>query len=138
YLNSAPYGGNVEGVGAASMIYWRKSASQLNVPEALNLAVIPQNPRKRVGTQQWSGETDALIAARERLARSWLVRHPEDQSMIAANGLALALRSRRDLPFLAPHLVDAMLANSHDQVIHTTLNLKTQQHDGSESVVRLG
>lgn len=126
YLNSAPYGGNVEGVGAASMIYWRKSANELNVPEALNLAVIPQNPRKRVGTQAQGSEPEALIAARERLARNWLERHPQDKPLIAANGLALLLRSRRELPFLAPHLVDTVLANSQEQTIHTTLNLKTQ------------
>lgn len=134
YLNSAPYGGNVEGVGAASMIYWRKSASQLNVPEALNLAVIPQNPRKRVGIQGQSSEPKSLIAARERLAQSWLAKHPQDKPLIAANGLALPLRSRSELPFLAPHLVDAMLAGSTQPTIRTTLDLKTQSL--IESLVR--
>ena len=38
YLNLAPYGGNVEGVGAASRIYFDKAAAELSLPEALALA----------------------------------------------------------------------------------------------------
>lgn len=41
YLNTAPYGGNIEGVQAASLIYFRKDAAKLSLPEALTLAVIP-------------------------------------------------------------------------------------------------
>ena len=47
YLNLAPYGGNIEGIGAAALIYFNKSAMQLSLPEALALVVIPQNPAKR-------------------------------------------------------------------------------------------
>ena len=49
YLNYAPYGRNIEGAGAASLIYFDKPASQLSLPEALTLAVIPQDPSKRAG-----------------------------------------------------------------------------------------
>lgn len=41
YLNTAPYGGNIEGAQAASLIYFHKSAQALTLPEALTLAVIP-------------------------------------------------------------------------------------------------
>jgi len=44
YLNLASYGGNVQGVGAASLIYFGKPVQKLNLPETLTLAVIPQNP----------------------------------------------------------------------------------------------
>jgi penicillin-binding protein 1C len=44
YLNEAPYGRNVEGAGAASLIYFGKPARHLTLPEALTLAVIPQDP----------------------------------------------------------------------------------------------
>jgi len=47
YLNTAPYGGNVEGVGAASIIYFGKAPRYLSVAQALTLAVIPQSPRLR-------------------------------------------------------------------------------------------
>ena len=41
YVNLAPYGSNVEGVAAASLIYFGKRASKLTLGEALTLAVIP-------------------------------------------------------------------------------------------------
>src|SRR5438034_5086560 len=47
YLNLAPYGRNIEGVGAASQIYFDKPASRLSRPEAVALSVIPQSPSRR-------------------------------------------------------------------------------------------
>ena len=47
YLNLAPYGGAIEGIGTASRLYFDKPARALSVGEALALAVIPQNPSKR-------------------------------------------------------------------------------------------
>src|SRR6478672_55580 len=41
YLNLAPYGRNIEGIGAASLIYFDKPASKLSRPEAVALSVIP-------------------------------------------------------------------------------------------------
>lgn len=43
YLNLAPMGGNIEGVEAASRIYFGKAAAQLSLSEALALAVIPSS-----------------------------------------------------------------------------------------------
>ncbi|MFP2928883.1 transglycosylase domain-containing protein [Pyxidicoccus sp. 3LG] len=52
YLNLAPYGRNVEGVGAASLIYFGKGVERLSLAEALTLSVVPQSPRAgtRAGT----------------------------------------------------------------------------------------
>src|ERR1700719_3803971 len=47
YLNLAPYGRNLEGIGAASEIYFDKPASKLSRPEAIALSVIPQSPSRR-------------------------------------------------------------------------------------------
>src|SRR5262249_17476786 len=47
YLNLAPYGRNLEGIGAASEIYFDKPASKLSRPEAIALSVIPQSPTRR-------------------------------------------------------------------------------------------
>src|SRR5690606_13343723 len=40
HVNLMPYGGNVQGVGAASLIYFDKPASQLDLAEALSLVLI--------------------------------------------------------------------------------------------------
>jgi penicillin-binding protein 1C len=47
YLNLAPYGRNIEGIGAASQIYFGKPAARLTGPEAIALSVIPQSPTRR-------------------------------------------------------------------------------------------
>ena len=44
YLNLAPYGRNIEGAGAASLIYFGKEPDELSPAEAMTLAVIPQSP----------------------------------------------------------------------------------------------
>ncbi|MES2889921.1 MAG: penicillin-binding protein 1C [Pseudomonadota bacterium] len=116
YLNLAPYGGNIEGVGAASLIYFNKRADRLTLPEALTLAVIPQNPNRRAAVAA-SGDTWplALSAARERLWQAWQQAHPaqagapEQVAAQAALTQPLHLRSPRQLPFLAPHAVQAAI-----------------------------
>ncbi|MEI6492863.1 MAG: penicillin-binding protein 1C [Verrucomicrobiota bacterium] len=47
YLNLAPYGGNLEGIGAASLAIFRRAPSALSRYEALALSLIPQSPARR-------------------------------------------------------------------------------------------
>lgn len=44
YFNLGPYGGNIEGVVAASWLYFQKSPSQLSLVEAIALAITPKSP----------------------------------------------------------------------------------------------
>jgi len=46
YLNIAPYGGNIRGVEAASLLYFGKHARDLSLGEATLLAGIPQQPNR--------------------------------------------------------------------------------------------
>jgi penicillin-binding protein 1C len=112
YLNLAPYGANVEGVGAASLVWFGRPVSELGPAEALALAVLPQSPVAR------SPETEAgrraWAAAREGLARRWREAGFDAGALATAGSgpalAPLALRTRRDLPYRAPHLVDRLLA----------------------------
>lgn len=115
YLNLAPYGGNIEGVAAASLIYFHKPAAQLTLPEALVLAVLPQAPSRRgkLSAHDDVGATylgAGLEAARARLYKRWRVEHGSDAAQDALLQLPLRLRSPHELPFKAPHLVDRILA----------------------------
>jgi penicillin-binding protein 1C len=65
YFNLAPYGRNIEGAGAASLLYFGKPAAQLNLCEAVALSVIPQSPRRRA--PKLEATNLALIAAENRL-----------------------------------------------------------------------
>lgn len=104
YLNLAPYGRNIEGLAAASLIYFNKKPSELSLPEALTLAVIPQNPNKRNPTK--TGNVKALLSARSRLLQRWLELHPEDSLQVGQFELPLAVKSPEQLPNAAPHFVN--------------------------------
>jgi penicillin-binding protein 1C len=121
YLNFAPYGNNIEGVGAASLIYFNKPALDLSLPELLTLTVIPQNPGKRLPSQQ------LLKIARDKLYTRWQALHPDDRKHQALMHLPLQMRSIRHTPFLAPHLVNDLLATNNDSRLITTLDIKLQQ-----------
>ena len=47
HLNLMPYGGNIQGIGAASLIYFDKAAARLDLAESLALVLIPQSPARR-------------------------------------------------------------------------------------------
>lgn len=122
YLNLAPYGGNVEGVGAASLVYFDKPVSNISLPEALTLSIIPQNPSKRT-----PGNSD-LKSIRDHLYSRWLVQHPEDADKKETFGLPLVMQTTHSLPFSAPHLVNMVLHDSsvHQQSVDTTLDSRVQ------------
>ena len=128
YLNIAPYGGNIEGVGAASLIYFNKPASELNLSEALTLAVIPQNPNRR--NPSVASNRSTVTQARLRLSQRWLEQYPADKPKAKQLELPLAIRSISELPFHAPHFVNH-INQQHSQwehgVINTTLNLQKQR-----------
>ena len=44
YFNLAPYGGNIEGVGAAAYLYFDKGAEKLSLSEAAVLTALPASP----------------------------------------------------------------------------------------------
>lgn len=107
YMNLAPFGGNIQGVGAASLIYYGKPASAINAGEALTLAVIPQRPSSRAGRNL---QEDSLLKARERLAGQWLDAKEPDNSERRQLELPVVAHPRYTMPQQAPHFVDALLA----------------------------
>src|SRR6266511_1451997 len=101
YLNLAPYGRNIEGVGAASQIYFDKTAARLTRPESIALSVIPQSPTRR-----------ALFAGRENPSldsaqKNWYDRAKINQEFFARSFSARAQTERK---FLAPHFVQQVVA----------------------------
>jgi penicillin-binding protein 1C len=123
YLNLAPYGRNVEGVGAASLVYFGAPVARLSVPQLMTLAVIPQNPRERHPNPNATASV-ALYDARRRLWLSWLAQEPGD-ARFSADIEAVPSRSPEQLPFLAPHFTDALLRRA-DGDVRSTLDLRRQ------------
>ncbi len=142
YLNLVPVGKNIQGVAAASFIYFGKPVSKLQLPEALTLAVIPQSPARRASS---SDDSQALLNARQALFYKWTARHPAALRDADLMKLKLSLKSPHDLPFRAPHFVDSLLQSSRAEGhIVTTLDLPLQSilerqiHSFIERQKRLG
>ncbi len=109
YLNAVPFGGNIQGVGAASRIYFGKSPDRITLGEALALAVIPQSPVARAGRL---ADERRVLAARARLGARWLARHGDDAADRRQVDLPIVARPQYAMPWQAPHFVDALLAPS--------------------------
>jgi len=119
-INLLPYGQNIQGVGAASLVYFGKTPDQLTLAESLALVLIPQSPAARAPA---GAEPASLRAARLRLFAAWLAQHPQARSIAELMPAALHFRALEQLPFAAPHLSNALLAQAgHDTAIHTTLD----------------
>jgi penicillin-binding protein 1C len=126
YLNVVPFGGNIQGVGAASRIYFGKPPDRLTLGEALTLAVIPQRPSTRSGR---SASDSELLAARARLADVWLRAQRDASADRRQLELPIVARARQAMPYGAPHFVDALLAGRTDapRRIETTIDADLQR-----------
>jgi penicillin-binding protein 1C len=133
YLNLAPYGGNVQGVAAAAQLDFGRRPRDLDLPQMLALAVMPQAPEARAAdAAPGAVESASLHVARLRHYAAWLERHPEDarQSGLVQAPLRFA---RSGLPFRAPHFANMALlrtaqagAMPPDATLHTSLDLRLQ------------
>ena len=135
YFNLVSYGRNIEGVGAASLIYFNKSAAELSPIESITLAVVPQNPNKRNPTSAQGREQ--IYKARKRLFKNWKQSEGSNNLLATQVNMPLAVRDPKRLPFLAPHLIGDLNHSlpkfSHGR-INTTLDLTKQST--TETIVK--
>ena len=143
YLNLVPYGGNVEGIGAASLVLFGKTPDRLSLPEALSLTLLPQNPNQRLQALHAGPRAPEFVRMREALGRRLLATWPSAGDLRLLN-LGVTARNT-DLPFLAPHFTDQMLAETPGgNSVKTTLDLPLQRllerqvHRFVETQKRLG
>lgn len=120
YLNLAPYGRNIEGVGAASQLHFNKTARHLSGPEAVALSVIPQSPVRRALSDR---ENSSVTAAQ----KNWY-----DRAKIEVGSDFTARlfnpRAQENNKMRAPQFVQQVLETekSRDQIV-TTLDWERQQ-----------
>jgi len=100
YLNLVPYGGNVEGVKSAALLYFQQPPDYLSLAQTVTLAIIPNRPRGLV----LGRHNGAILQERNR----WLRRFGQ-QGLFPPQDIADALLEPLDVrrhaaPALAPHL----------------------------------
>lgn len=125
YLRLAPFGGNLEGVRAASLAYFGKEPRRLSLGECALLVALPQSPEMR----RLDRNPEAARRARNRvLARA-----------VAANVVTAAEAERAKaeripavryaFPMFAPHLAETeVAAHPTENVIKLTLERNLQSN----------
>lgn len=124
YLNLVPYGSNIQGVKAASLLYFNKSPDQLSLAEITALSIIPNRPNSLV----IGAHNERLMEARNY----WLTKFKASKlfsDILIDDALEEALTAtRQPAPQLAPQFawrVRKMYPSALS--IPTTLNAKMQQ-----------
>jgi penicillin-binding protein 1C len=124
YLALAPFGGNLEGVRAASIAYFGKEPKRLSLAEAAVLVALPQSPEIR----RLDRRPEVARIARDRV----LDRMVEDgrvpvEDAVQAKAVTVP-RLRKPMPILAPHSADQAIATVKDApVIRLTLDSNLQK-----------
>ncbi len=114
YLSLAPFGGNIEGIRAASFAYFGKDARRLSHGEAATLVALPQAPEMRrpdrFAQRAINGRNRVLAVA----ARASVIPEGERQ-----HALGEAMPTVRKLfPMLAAHAAEAVVREHPTRRIH--------------------
>ncbi|MFZ5749604.1 MAG: penicillin-binding protein 1C [Pseudomonadota bacterium] len=124
YLRLAPYGGNVEGVRAASLLWFGKEPARLTAAEAALLVALPQSPETRRPDRNPGAARAARDRVLDRMAREGVIDRAEAE---AARGEAMPDR-RRSFPALAPQLADRLRRGDPTaRRLDTTLDARLQR-----------
>ncbi len=124
YLNLIPYGGNVEGLKSASLLYFGKGPQLLSLAEITTLAIIPNRPSSlRLGRN--NGQ---IMQARNGWLRRFASATVFPQPVIADALTEPLTAYRQAAPQLAPHLCGRLRREFPDQpIITSTLRPAVQQ-----------
>ena len=131
YLRLAPFGGNLEGVRAASLAYFGKEPRRLSIGEAALLVAIPQSPEMRRPDRFPISAKRARNHVLARMAKAGLISR-EDAERASAERMPVA---RREFPLLAPHLADAEIEQHKARTVHR-LTLDYMAQANIEQLVR--
>ena len=114
YLTLAPYGGNLEGIRAASLAYFGKEPLHLSLAEAALLVALPQSPELRRPDRF----PKAAQAARDRVLDRVMMAGVVPRDEIARAKSQGVPHARRELPIMAPHAADQVVAVEQSVRVH--------------------
>lgn len=123
YVRLAPFGGNIEGVRAASLAYFGKEPKRLTVAEAALLVALPQSPEQRRPDRGAPITRKARDRVIDRAAAAGVISPAE--ATFAKQQPAQTIR--HGFPSLAAHLSERLAAASRDNELHLTLDARLQE-----------
>ncbi|MBC1187304.1 peptidoglycan glycosyltransferase PbpC [Kluyvera sichuanensis] len=123
YLNRAPFGGTLQGIGAASWAYLGKPPVQLSYADAALLAVLPQAP-SRLRPDRWP---ERAQAARNKVLDRMQAQQVWSAALVKEAKEEPVWLFPRQMPQLAPLFARHILAQSRDEKVVTTLDAGLQR-----------
>lgn len=123
YLNRAPFGGTLQGVGAASWAYLGKSPAQLSYAEAALLAVLPQAP-SRLRPDRWP---ERAQAARDKVLDRMASQQVWSAQQVRESREEPVWLAPRQMPQLAPLFARRVAGRDKQSKIVTTLDATLQR-----------
>ena len=121
YLNKVPYGGNIQGVKSASILYFNKNPDHLSLAEITALSIIPNRPSSLV----MGRNNGRIVEQRNKWLRRWAASGIFTPAEIA-DALAEPLTaSRGSVPGYVPQLA-WRLKKKGDPIIHTYIEMNKQ------------
>jgi penicillin-binding protein 1C len=124
YLTLAPFGGNLEGVRAASLAYFGKEPARLSAAEAALLVAIPRSPERLRPDRHPEAARDARNRVLRRMAEAGVI----SPAAFAEAREERVPRARLAMPFRAPHLARELLDERPAALVHrTTIDPLLQQ-----------
>lgn len=123
YLNRAPFGGTLQGVGAASWAYLGKPPAELSYADAALLAVLPQAP-SRLRPDRWPLRSQA---ARNKVLERMLAQHVWPEAIVKEAMEEPVWLFPRQMPQLAPLFSRRVLSLSREEKVVTTLDAGLQR-----------
>ncbi|MBR1145147.1 penicillin-binding protein 1C [Bradyrhizobium sp. AUGA SZCCT0431] len=124
YLALAPFGGNLEGVRAASIAYFGKEPKRLSLAEAALLVALPQSPE----TRRLDRHPEVARTARDLVLERMVSEHRVSQEDAVQAKAVTVPRLRKPMPILAPHSSDQSMATVKDTpIIKLTLDAGLQK-----------
>lgn len=122
YLIHAPYGGNLEGVRAASLAWFGKEPRRLTAAQATLLVALPQSPEGRRPDRAFGAAQAARGRVGSRMADAGLL---TDEQLEALQSAPLPDQMRA-FPQVAPHMADSMATGAQGGQIDLTLDMDLQ------------
>jgi penicillin-binding protein 1C len=116
YLTLAPFGGNLEGVRAASLAYFGKEPTRLSAAEAALLVAIPRSPERLRPDRH----PEAARIARNAVLRRMAARNVISTLTAVEAEIEPIPPVRLAMPFHAPHLARALRQAEPEVVLQRT------------------
>ena len=123
YLQRAPFGGNLEGVRAASLAYFGREPARLTPAQAALLVALPQAPEARRPDRH----PQVARMARDRVLARMFEAGVIDAETTKTAATELSVTKRIGFPQIAPHLSDRLAGAANNARIDTTIKADLQR-----------